>query len=159
MRRVVANPIALAMQSAAKLKPAEVARQIGIVRHSLERLMRAELPDASWCDMADAANIAETLAGMGIGSGPEADAAITAAQRVLSDVYARHVERGTWAMRSEEIEALRLLIALHEVQLEACSFGEFDRAFRKTAERVRQALAGNAPADAIVVDGRIGAAA
>jgi hypothetical protein len=141
----------LAHTNASLLKPGDVVNQGRIMRNSLEQLMAGREGHFHWACLADASNVAEQLAAIGIGSGPEAEAAIHAAQKVLADVYQRHDERGTWAMRADEIEALRLLIDLHQTQMSLCTLGEFERAFRATVERVSQAKAGNAPAKAVLV--------
>ena len=101
------------------------------------------------------ANLAETFAAMGIGSGLEAERVVTVAQEVLYEVMNRQRERSTWTLHAAEIEALDWLIALHLKQLQSCDMGEFERALLSTHQRVAQARAGNAPAGAIVIEGEI----
>ena len=59
------------------------------------------------------------------------------------------------ALYASEIDALQWLVTLHHTQLQACSFAEFDAAFRATERRLSQYRAGNAPPGAIVVEGEI----
>jgi hypothetical protein len=153
--RIATNSVQIAMANARRLLPADVANHRRIVTHALEQLMRGEEPAFNWSSMADSANVAEQLSAIGIGSGEQADAVIERAQKSLADVYRRQSERGSWTMRAEEIDALRWLIELHSAQLAACSYGEFERALRATAERVSQAVAGNAPRGAHVLIGLI----
>lgn len=124
---------------------------------ALREFCRGEHCSAHWCSLADAANMAETLAEMGLGCGPEAERVINTAQKALHDVHQRHAARSTWTLYADEIDALHWLARLHcTAQLPACSFGEFSDAFNRTQNRLRQALAGNAPAGALVVAGGIG---
>jgi hypothetical protein len=148
---VAADPMRVATAGVALLSTADVANQGRIMRHALTQLMAGHEGAFHWACLADASNVAEQLAAIGIGRGPEGAKAIRDAQRVLSAVYQRHDERGTWAMRADEIEALRLVIDLHQTQLSLCTHGEFERAFRATVERISQAKKGNAPAGAIVI--------
>jgi hypothetical protein len=67
--------------------------------------------------------------------------------------------RGTWALHASEREEVRgrlgWLISLHATQLQGCSYTLFERAYQATQQRVAQARAGNAAADAIVIEGEI----
>lgn len=157
-RPVHTNQLQRTIRGAAKLLPADVQRQTAIVSSAIERLLAASQDaSAAWSDLADTANIAETLAGMRLGSGPDAERIIADAQEALAYMAQEHASRSTWALRAEErIEIrmrLELLRDLHRVQLQACSYAEFERAFHATVERLRQARAGNAPAGAIVIEG------
>lgn len=155
--RVALNAVEIAINRARKLSAEDVERQHGIMKTALAEFCRGHHCDAHWCSLADMANMAKTLASMRLGYGPEADRVIQDAQRALHDVHQRHAERGTWTLYADEIDALHWLVALHcTVQLTACSFGEFEEAFTRTQNRMRQALAGNAPAGALVVAGGIG---
>jgi hypothetical protein len=154
-RRVVLNTMDLAKRQAALLSAADVQMQATIMRTVLDEYTRGTHCPAHWCSLADAANLAETLAGMGLGSGQDAEHVIEAAQRTLHDVFVRQQQRGSWTLYADEIDALNWLLALHNTQLAGTTYGEFEAACRKTAERVSQARAGNAPAGAIVVVGQI----
>jgi hypothetical protein len=150
-----------AIRSAQRLDAADRGRQQELTREAMERLLRGG-PDASacWRDMADVANVAEQLAELRIGSGPEADAVIADAQEALGYMHQERMARGTWALRAEErdliVPRLELLVRLHELQLEVCSYGEFERAYQAVVRKVTQARAGNAPAGAIVLEGLVG---
>jgi hypothetical protein len=106
--------------------------------------------------LADASNVAETLAGMGLGGGDDANDIITAAQAALHAVHVRHQQRNSWALRGLELQAVDWLLWLHcHIQLPACSYGELSDALDRTRNRLQQALAGNAPRNALVIDGGI----
>lgn len=157
-RRVILNPVAVAIEHAQKLRTEDRANLQRIVEQALHDFRTGRDCAAQWCTMADALNTAETLAGMGIVSDDDSRDRISHAQQVLADVHRRHAERGTWALRGPELQALDDGLWVHRVQLEHCSLGEFERARRDTAERLRQARAGNAPAGARIVEGPAAAA-
>jgi hypothetical protein len=152
-RPVHANATLVAINAARKLSTADVGMQVAIMHTSLLHLQTGQDAAKHWRSMADAANVAETFAAMGLGAGAEADHVIDTAQRLLADIQLRHRARGTWALYASEIDALRWLISLHTQQLKACSYGEFERAITTTHNRLAQARAGNAPAGAIVITG------
>ncbi len=155
--RVALNAVDIAINRARPLAKADVDGQLLNMQVALREFCCGQRCDAHWCSLADAANMAETLAGMGLGSGPEANRVINDAQRVLHDVHQRHATRGTWTLHADEIDALHWLVRLHgTAQLPACSYGEFCDAFERTQNRMRQALAGNAAAGTLVVTGGIG---
>ena len=157
---VAMNAVEIAINRARKLSTEDVVRQHRITTHALDEFSRGNNCPLHWNSLADAANMAETLAGMGLGSGADADRVISDAQHAqhaLHDVHQRHTQRGTWTLYADEIDALRWLVTLHcTVQLSACSYGEFCDAYERTHNRMQQALAGNAPAGALVITGGIG---
>ena len=156
-RRVAINAIEIAINRARKLDPADVQRQHAIMRTALTEFCRGNHCEAHWLSLADTANMAETLAGMGLGSGDDATRVIELAQRALADVHQRHTQRGSWTLYADEIDALHWLVRLHcTAQLRACSYGELGDAMAATRNRMQQALAGNAPRGALVIDGGMG---
>jgi aminoglycoside phosphotransferase len=152
------NQVQRTLNAVRKLSREDVQRQIGIVSTAISYLMTAgDEAGKAWIDLADTANMTETLAQMRIGGGDEAEQIVRDAQQALAYMRQERIERGTWALRAEErIEIrmrLELLRDLHRVQLSECSYGEFERAYRMTVERLRQARAGNAAAGTIVIEG------
>ena len=71
--------------------------------------------------------------------------------RVLAAVHERQAERGSWTLRGPELQALDDGLWVARVQLEHCSLGEFERARKQVAQRIRHARAGNVPEGAHVV--------
>lgn len=151
-RPVYANAHELAMESARKLRPeARLALQ-AIISDALVQFHAGRGDCAAhWRTMADALNTAEMLAGMGIASDDASKARIDDAMRVLADVYERHEARGRWTLRWPEVQALSDGLFIARIQLEHCSLGEFEKARKQVAERIRHARAGNAPDGAHVV--------
>lgn len=156
---VYANAVQIAISRARRLSAEDVAGQTQLLQHALAEFCRGHHCDAHWCALADAANTAETLAGMGLGAGDDAERVIRDAQAALHDVHQRHTTRGTWTLYADEIDALTWLVRLHcQAQLPACSYGELGTALDRTRNRLQQALAGNAPRGALVIDGGMGKA-
>ena len=147
------NATQIALTRVSKLSRADVMGQHKLQTRALDEFMAAQHCAAHWRTMADAANMAETLAQMGICSGADAQQIITDAQAALAAVHDRHTARKSWTLYAAEVDALRWLLALHGRQLAECSYGEFDSAFRRTTNRLAQARAGNAAAGAVVVVG------
>lgn len=145
----------LAISRARKLSADDINEQMVLVRTAVADFCRGQHCEHYWRSLADTANIAETLASMRLGAGDEADQVIANAQQVLHDVRQRRAERGTWTLYADEIEALHWLVSLHDAQLHACSYGEFETAYRRTACRIQQAVAGNAGPGTILVVGDI----
>jgi hypothetical protein len=154
-RRRALNSIEIAINGARKLSAEDVAGHYALITRAKDEFARGIDCQRHWRSMADTANVAETFADMGLGSGDDADAVIQRAQQALHDVHQRHATRGTWTLYADEIDALHWLVQLHHAQLGACSYSEFARAFDLTEQRMAQALAGNAPAGAIVIVGQI----
>lgn len=156
-RRVATNALHIAINGARRLSDHDVQQQVTLMERAASEFARGQHCPVHWLSLADTANMAETLAGMGLGAGPDADRVIEDAQRALAAVHQRHATRGSWTLYADEIEAVHWLVRLHTTQLQACSYSEFEQAFRRTAERLAQARAGNAPAGAVVVIGQMGA--
>jgi hypothetical protein len=158
-RRCAVNAIDIAINGARKLSRDDVEAQHRLMMRAQDEFARGIDCARHWLSLADTGNMAETLAGMGLGSGPQADEVIERAQKALHDVHQRHETRGTWTLYADEIDALLWLVQVHHVQLGACSYSEFARAFDVTRERMTQARNGNAPAGALVVVGQLVAGA
>jgi hypothetical protein len=148
----------VAGKAAGAISAADIKSQMKIGTHWLESLKRGEECWTAWQSMVDFANIAETLAEMGIGCGEAEREVIVASQKALTELHERHTERGTWAMRGSEILALEAMLEVHRQQLESTTYGWFDEAFNKTRERIYQARMGNAGKGHKVLAGQLGAA-
>lgn len=158
-RLVHLNSLQRAITGAAKLLPAEVQRMRTIGTTALEQLMMGRDCAQAWRDLAEIANMAEGLARIGVGSGPEGEQVIEDAQEALAYVQQERQARGTWALHASEREEVRgrlgWLISLHATQLQGCSYTLFERAYQATQVRIAQARAGNAAAGDIVIEGEI----
>ena len=159
VRPVYVNAIAMAINGARRLSSDDVQRQVGIAQDAFERLLRGAPSSDDWRSLADTANMAETMVGLGLCAGAKARQVVADAQEALAYAQQERGERGTWALRAQEREEMRerlgWLIALHREQLAACSYSEFEQAYQRTCARIAQARAGNAPAGALVVEGEL----
>lgn len=156
--RVILNTMQMASNAARKLSDADVQRQGATVRRAVAEFCCARDCATHWLSLADTCDMAETLSGMRLGAGNEVDDAINNAQQVLHDTHQRHADTGFWRLHADEIDALHWLAPVHIAQLQACSYGQFEAAYRRTAQRMQQALAGNAAAGAIVIVGQVAGA-
>ena len=157
-RGPVESPVQAAIRRAQKIDPAKVEEQMALCRQHLHALQQLVCPHwlVHWRSLADVVNMAETLAGMRIGSGPDAEALLAEANQALAAVARREKETGAGRLTADEADCMAWTIRLHHVQMSNCSHGEYERAFDKTAERIRQALAGNASPATIVLGGDFG---
>lgn len=153
---VVMDPISLAIARARKLPAAEVAGQQAELRTALDEFSRGTLCAVHWLALADASNLAEGLADVGIGSDADSRQVIQRSQASLAAVRTRASQSNSYTLYAEELQALRDLVWLHGVQLEQCSAGEYHRAYDQTVKRVQQTLAGNGSPSTTVLDGQIG---
>lgn len=152
------NTQAITISRVARLSAEDAAGQRTLVQAHLAKFLMGDDCATRWRILADTANMAETLAGMGLGSGPDADQIIAAGQAALAAVWQRAHQagprRGSWTLYADEIDALRWLVALHcDTQLPACSYGELETALRRTQMRIAQARAGNASPGTVVLAG------
>ena len=156
-REVHTNAVDIAINRVRKLKPADVRMQLHLLHTAVREFAAGQHCARHWLSLADAANMTETLAGVGLCRGVDADLLISEIQQALADVHQRHAERGSWTLYSHEVGSLHWLCRLHETQLKACSYGELEAALRTTAERLCQARAGNAAIGTLVIVGEIAA--
>lgn len=155
-RRAATNAVQIAINGARKLSDDDVQGQRRLLERARREMACGVQWRLHWGRLADAANMAETFAAMGLGSGPDAERVITAAQRALHDAHVRHAERGSCALYADEIDALDWLVRLYVVQLGACSQREFEAAYIRTRDRIHQAAVGNAAPGTCVVVGLVG---
>ncbi len=151
--RVAINAVAIAINGSRKLSRSDVDGQRRLNLRALTEFAQAVDCERHWRTLADAANMAESLADLGIGSGQQATEIIHDAQLALASVHKRRTAGGSWTLYPGELEALWVLLDLHELQMRECDYREFDTAFQRTETRVRQALAGNAARGAVIVRG------
>jgi hypothetical protein len=151
------NALSIVLNKVRKLSAEDQQRQRDIMTTALQEFAAGRDCAYHWRSLADAANMTETLAGMGICSGLQAETIIHAAQQALAAVQGRHAARGTWTMYATELDTLHWMLRLHTTQLAECDYGEFERAYQTTCNRIAQARAGNAPADAVVIVGDVAA--
>lgn len=163
-RPVYLNAHDIAMNRVHELQRDDVQMQLDIVERAIVERAIVEFGrgidcDEHWRSLADATNMAEQLMLAGIGSGSDATRVVTAAQHALRDVMQRRRgtdgKPGSWTLYAAELDALLWLQALHRTQLQRCDFGEYEQALDTARNKISQARAGNAPRDAVIVEGEI----
>jgi len=146
-------PIAMVMRRVAWISPTHLEKQRGILQTALLEFSQGLHCPTHWRSLADASKVAETLCGFGDGGGPDVLERIQEGQQVLHAVHLRHQTRGSWTLYPAELEALHTMLDMHNIQLENSTYGDVAQAIDTTQRRLAQALAGNAPANAIIVVG------
>lgn len=155
-RPIHLNAHQMAIHNSGLLPESDVTGQMQLLREHLDHLMSGQ-PSArvSWMSMADAANMTETLAGMRIGGGDDAERVIQEAQESLAEAWQAAEKRGTWAMSAQARqtlqERLEWLLVLHETQMLAVSIREYARAFERTRARMAAARRGQVGRGVVVV--------
>lgn len=158
-KRVDWDPMDLASSRAALLTVRQRADLTTPIQQSLRKLKTGTGTMAEWCNLADALNVAERLCDLGIAN--DHRHCVLNGQAALAALHARHAQRGTWTMRGDEVLALEGnntelgAVEVHAIQLQHCSQGELAEAITRAVTAVRQALAGNAAADAVICVGAL----
>ncbi len=157
-RPVDSNPVELAIANAATVPAHAKASLLDRMREAFAAFRSGRGTAAYWADLADAMNVAEALAELGIANDHEQT--LQAAQRALAAVCQRQERTRSWTLYPGEITALDDATWLHEVQLEHCSQRELRTAIETVQRRVRGALAGSARAGALICNpGHLGRSA
>jgi hypothetical protein len=143
------------MAGAALLDEADRINVRRILARALESMRTTQGALEGWRSIADAMNVAEALADIGICSDEASRFLIAEAQAVLSGVFQRHQARGSWTLYAPEIQALAEAVERHLLQLEFCSMREYQQAVRTVKNKVSQALAGNAGPGVHVIQGQL----
>jgi len=149
------NAIERAITGAALLPAAEVASVKTNMALSLLTFGRGIACPQHWVSMADALNMAESLAAGRICSDEASRAKIVAGQEALAAVMLRHNAGKSWTLYAAEHTALQDALWLHGVQLDHASHTEYEQALEHTRHRIAAARAGNAPRGAIVIEGAL----
>jgi hypothetical protein len=87
--------------------------------------------------LCDVLNVAETFARYGIG--PEVMPVCETVQEVLLLCKAEFDESGAMSVHDDELEALRTLYALHDLQRQCVDWAGYAKMIEKTANRIRSA--------------------
>lgn len=145
----------VAVDRIATLLPHQQQELTGPTKAALEAFRRG-LGDADhWCNLADACNVGEALAGLRIG-GDALLPIFAAAQTALAAVHARRQAGGSWTLRGTEISALDEGWYWAAWQLTQASQGEVFDAVQTVKRRVQGALAGSAGGGVTVCVGGLG---
>lgn len=158
-RTIAANSVERCIEGAAIIDQAQATASRAACARALDKLKRGDDARFAWCVLADAMTMAEHMAGVGICSDADCRAVIDGAQAALAAVAARQAERCSWSMRASEISAIDEGLFIHSTQLQHISLHEYETALANAMRTAHQALAGNAAAGVVMVDGMQGAGA
>lgn len=133
-------PFTIATNQATRLTAAELAQVIAPLRTAASHLRQGTASEDHFATVVGSLHMAQSIEQQGVVRGLAGHlAGIDAA---LTRIGHRANEGGTWApptLYFHEIEAIALLLDLHEFQIQQLSFREYRRAFDLTAAHVRAA--------------------
>ena len=105
---------------------------------AIESFAKGKATRSDWMAIADLVNVSETLANDGVGR----DEVLPVTQKVqeaLGAAHERHKAGGNLGFDGPGLQATRELAELHDLQRSSISRGEYERAIKKTADRIRSA--------------------
>lgn len=149
-RRILHNPVAIAIGRVAVLTPAERATRVKPYNDALLNLQFGRFTENDWRNLADALNFGEVLAQSPFNLANDHADLFDAGQTVLHELVEQYRERKTWTARAHQLQALRDAVEMHEIQLQFAGQGELQDAEQLIINRVRGALAD--PGRVIVVE-------
>lgn len=153
---VYTNVLDRARENAATLNPTEVARVVAVCTQAATLLRQGVEPAKQVDILADALNVAESIAELGICSDDESVEAIAGAARALVAVATRARDTGSWTMHAAELRALDDGLERHAIQLRFVSRSEYDRAIDRTRAKLSAALRGQGHRQAMFLPGGFG---
>jgi hypothetical protein len=131
------NPIAMAISGAAITDTASLNQLRMRELSALESFRTGKATRTEWMDLADLLNIAQTMGQMGIG--PEVLPVCARAQDALAAAHARFKAGKGLGFDGPGMEAMRALAEYHDLQRQSVSRGEYEKAIRKTVDKIRGA--------------------
>lgn len=102
---------------------------------SLDAFTRGQATMQEWSDLVNANNLAQTLAGMGVGR--EALPDCHAAEAALIEAASRFNDSQRMGLSGPGIQALRSVIEWHDLQRSAIPRSQYEEAIRLTAARIK----------------------
>lgn len=150
-RPILINAIARAIERSRKLPADDIKILKRITADSLEAVKHGDGRKDDLSNLIDALNTAEELSGLGICSDANSTRVIQNGHDALVRMYRRHKERGSYEHDTDDINALDYAVFIHNVQLDHCSMGEYEKAAGAVKNKIAQALAGNKPKGAEVL--------
>lgn len=131
------NPIEHAIAGAAITPAAQLDRLRLLELAAIDAFAHGKATRDDWRSIADMSNVAETMAGMGIG--PEALGAVRAVETALEDAHRRYTATGRVGTTGPGLQAMRDLQEYHDLQRTSVDRSTYERAIQATANRIRSA--------------------
>lgn len=125
-RECLADPVGWAVAGVHKLPTESVEAMFAPIDTARSLLLLGKATRDDWNVVCQALNLAEALAGFGIGANlmPE----ITDGQRWLHQIALRMIERGTSTCYATELAAIDEALTMYRAQLQVCTQAELSRA-------------------------------
>jgi hypothetical protein len=134
------DPIAMAIAGATTTTQADLDKLRLRELSAIQSFATGNATPADFRDLCDMLNLAETMAGMGIGA--EALPSCQAMERFLLASKDAHDATGTLPMSEDGIAAMRDVYAYHDLQRSSVDRSTYERAIAKTRNRIRSAHPG-----------------
>lgn len=151
----IPDPVGWAITLATKMDTTQLGPLLQVMTDAVEAFRLGHGTADHWRNLADCANIGEDLMRFGLAS--DHAATFTGAQLALKAVCERKNAGGSWTLRAAELESLRVLVLVHEVQLRNASQGEFRDSVKRVVRRVSAAVRdGNISTTTVRVSGKLG---
>lgn len=129
------NPIIHALEGA-RITSGPLLDKLRLLELSaIESFAKGQATRKDWTALAELLNLAETMAQDGIG--PEVIPVCQQAQEALIRAFDRAAGGKSLGMDGPGLNAIRDLYALHDAQRTAVSRSEYEKAIKKTADRVK----------------------
>jgi len=131
------NPLAHLFTHASKLRPHEIQGLMTPKRAALQAARTAALTESGYNDLCTALNIGEAIQSLGVVRVDPAH--LAKARDVLEQMGDRMDTPSGWrphALRWDELEALDVLLTIHQVQLQELQYNEYQAACRLAESRV-----------------------
>lgn len=138
-RVVRRDTMAVAMNQASCLTPAEVAQAMAPAKSAVEAMRRAQATADHWSVLVGAVCMGVAIERQGVVTGLTEQ--LGAADRALAAIEARATASGQWrspTLYAQEIEAIKTLVHVHQFQVEQLSFSEFSAAYRSADQELRR---------------------
>lgn len=131
------NPISLAIAGASMTAEADLDKLRMRELSAIACFAKGAATPSDFRDVCDMLNLCETMAEQGIG--PEARAAVDAAQTALLAAKERHDTHGRLAIDGPGLMALRELYSWHDAQRTAIDRSTYERAIQRATNKIRSA--------------------
>lgn len=138
-----ASPLAIALNRAAKLLPAERELLVKPVQAAFQAFKLGQGSAEHLAQIADALNIGTDLAEK-VKIASNHTGTLEAGKAAVLSLLDRHATTGSWTLKGTEIAALDEALFICRVQLDFCSRGELSGAVQRVISRCRSALADEA---------------
>lgn len=132
------NPITHAIASATIIPEREITKLQLRELSAIEAFRTGRATKDDWRAVADMSNVAETMARDGVGRA-EVLPVCEKVQQALSDAHDRFMAGAHLGLDGPGLQAARDLAEYHQLQRTSVCRAEYERAIKKTADRIRSA--------------------